>query len=116
MKMQVWKVYISEGAMDAIHGGSHAIYEGFIPDLKLTVNQMTSFVNGNNSRYKERSEKEQMVSNPQPELMYEIELSRTQIEDAKILASEDNPEDRMRRIIATTLIKHNLDASAYNEG
>lgn len=113
MKMQIWKIYVSDGLMDAIHGGSHAVYEGLVPELKLTVNQVTSFVNDDCSRYEEPNH--QLTPTPLPELVCEVELSRDQIEDVRLLAGEDNPEDRIRQLIATTLKDKSLDASNYEK-
>ncbi len=115
MKLQIWKIYISEGVMRAIHGQSYPIYEGFVPDLKLAINQATSFVDEDSSRYEKHDAATQITPTPQPELICEVEMSRTQIEDAKILAGEDDPETRMCKLIATTLKGQNLDASDYEE-
>lgn len=117
MKMQIWKVFLSEGVIGAIHGQSFPVYEGFVPDLKLTINHVTSFVNdededGKIFRYQEGGEN-QLVKSPDPELICEIELSRTQIEDMKMLAMEDNPEKRVRKLVASVLKEHKIDASDY---
>lgn len=115
MIMQIWKVYIAEGVIGASHGMAHPIYEAFVPNLRLSVNSVTSFINKDYSRYEKTNEVNQLVATPQPELICEVELSRIQIEDMKILASEDNPEDRVRHLIRTTLKNKNLDASDYEE-
>lgn len=66
MEMQIWRIYASEGVMGAIHGQSFPIYEGYVPDLMLTVNQVTSFVNKDRSRYEKR-DPEHLVTSPQPQ-------------------------------------------------
>ncbi len=113
MEMQIWKVFVSEGVMGSIHGQSFPVYEGFVPDLMLTVNQVTSFVNDDRSRYEPHEPETQLVKTPQPELVCSIELSRSQIEDLKILASEDDPETRITRLIRDTLKEKNLNTSDY---
>lgn len=121
MKLQIWKIYVSEGVIGAIHGQSYPIYEGFVPDLKLTVNQLTSFVNESNSRYKSQDSERQegseplLVDSPPPKMICELELSRAQIEDVRCLANEASPENRIRQLIATTLKDKNLDASDYDD-
>lgn len=115
MKMQIWKIHIVEGVIGAVHGFSHQIYEAFVPNLCLSINHVTSFVNEGHSRYEKHDEADQLVASPPPEMICEIELSRAQIEDMKILASEDNPEDRARQLIQTTLKDYNLDASDYEK-
>lgn len=115
MQMQIWKIYVSEGALGAIHGFAAPIYEAYVPDLKLTVNYATSFVNEDSSRYESRAPEEQMVQTPDPELVCEIELSRSQIDDLKALAGEDNPEIRIQKLIAQTLKEKGLNASAYED-
>jgi len=115
MEMQIWKVYVSEGVMGAIHGQSFPIYEGFVPDLMLTVNQVTSFVNDDRLRYEKSDPEKQLVETPQPELICSIELSHAQIEDLKILASDDDPETRIMRLIRDTLKEKGLDASDYED-
>lgn len=107
MKMQIWKIYISEGMMDANHGGSHPIYEAFVPELKLAINHLTSFVCKDDSRY--NTIPELPPDNPYPKLICEVELSRTQITDMKQIAGEDNPEDRIRQLIRDILKEENLD-------
>lgn len=113
MQLQIWKIYVCEGIIGAVHGSSYPIYEAFIPDLKLSINQVTSFINEDNSRYENHDPEEQIVATPQPEMICEIELSRAQIQDVKILANEDNPQDRMRQLIAATLREKNLDSEDY---
>ena len=125
MKMQIWKVYISDGWMGAIHGQLYPIYEGYIPELELTINHLTSFIHhpedGENTRYKKRDLETRMENEPlpsvvpRPELMCEVELSPEQISDAKIIASEDSPEDRLRQVIASLLKKQNLETSDYED-
>lgn len=115
MKMQIWKVHITEGFMAAIHGQSFQTYEGFVPDLKLVVNYGATFVDEDCSRYEEINPEEQLVITPKPELICEIELSRAQIEDAQTLASENSPTDRLRQLIAATLKDKSLDASDYED-
>ena len=115
MKLQIWKVYVSEGVMGAIHGSSYPIYEGFVPDLKLTINQIASFISEDCSRYEEHNPENQLVVTPQPEMICQIELSRAQIKDVKTLAAEDNPKERIRRLIAGALNERNLDADDYDE-
>lgn len=115
MEMQIWKIHVTEGVIGASHGFYSPIYEGFVPDLMLTVNQVTSFVNDDHSRYEEHMQEHQFVETPQPELICSIELSRAQIEDLKILASEDDPETRIMKLIGDTLKEKNLDASDYEE-
>lgn len=115
MEMQIWKVFVSEGVLGAIHGQYFPIYEGFVPDLMLTVNQSTSFVNEDRSRYERHDPENQLIATPQPELICSIELSRAQIDDLKILTSKDDPETRIMKLIKDTLKEKNLDASDYED-
>lgn len=112
MKMQIWKVYVSSGIMGAIHGESFPVYEGYIPELKLTVNEMTSFVydeEGDNPRYKPHAPSDMLVDSPQPEFICETELNEEQIKDARMLATpEENPEERTRDLINSILKEHNI--------
>ena len=113
MQMQIWKIHVTEVVMAAIHGHYFSVYEGFVPDLMLTVNQAASFVNDDSSRYEASDPVDQLVATPPPELICSIELSRAQIEDLRILTGEDDPETRIKQLIATTLKEKDLDASAY---
>ena len=113
MEMQIWKIHVTEGVMGAVHGHYFPIYEGFVPDLMLTVNQVTSFVNDDSSRYEKHDSKDQLVATPQPELICSVELSRAQIDDMKVLAGEDDPEARITKLIGETIKEKGLDASDY---
>ena len=116
MEMQIWKIYVTEGVIGALHGQHFPIHEGFVPDLMLTVNQATSFVNDDSSRYEEHDPEDQLVATiPQPEHICSIELSCAQIDDMKVLASEDDPETRITELIKNTLKEKNLDASDYED-
>jgi hypothetical protein len=118
MKLQIWKIHVVEGVMGAIHGQSYAIYEAYVPELKLTVNHVTSFVNENDSRYlpKNDDEKEEsLIETPDPELVCVVEMSRSQIEDAKALASEDSPFDRTCSLIASILKENDIDTEQYDD-
>lgn len=120
MKLQVWKISIVEGIIGAVHGHSYTIYEGYVPDLKLTINHVTSFVNEEDSkRYKSNTEEDDNRALPlnqhDPKLICEIELSRAQIGDMKALANEDGPYERSMALIASTLKECKLDTSDYED-
>lgn len=116
MKMEIWKIWLSEGLMAANHNQYFSVYEGYIPELKLTVNFQTSFVNEDDSRYHRASdEKDIFVPPNKPEHCFDIKLTQDQILDARMLSDEDAPEDRLAKMIGTALKEHNLDASDYEE-
>jgi len=119
MKLQIWKISVVEGVMGMIHGHSYSIYEGYVPDLKLTINHVTSFVNEDDSkRYEARNDEEKegcVLDQHDPELIYEVELSRAQIEDVKMLAQEENPYDRMSNLVGSLLKERDLEADDYIE-
>jgi len=117
MKMQIWKIHISEGVMDAIHGGSHPIYEACVPELKLAINYLTSFVLDESDfieRYM-RCSNDELTKSPPPKLICEVELSRAQIADMKQLASQDSPEDRIQQLIGDVLEEKNLSTDGYKD-
>ncbi len=120
MKMQIWEVCVSEGIMDAIHGGFHSIHEGFVPELKFTINDVAWFVHdedGGISRYQGKKEGDNLIiETPDPKMICEIELNKDQIEDVKTLANpEDEPEERIRQVIASALKEYNINNSDYEE-
>lgn len=117
--MQIWRISVTDGALEAVHGMSYLIYEGYVPDLKLTINKVTTFVNEDDSkRYENRNDEEKeecLLDQPDPELICEIELSRSQIEDAKALTDQDGPYERLTKLIASTLENNKLDTDGYEE-
>ncbi len=113
MKMQIWKIYVSEGTIAAVHGFSHPIYEAYIPDLKLSVNHVHHFVNEDSSRYEEHIEEDQITATPQPELICEFEMNRIQVDDAR--ACLTRPEDRIREIVMEQLKKRNIKSDYKDE-
>lgn len=117
MKMQIWRIWITEGVMSAVHGQFFPIYEAYIPDLKLCINYVSSFLDKAGARYQVKPDKKKlgMAVQKDPELVHEFELSREQIEDARVLASDISPHDRLIELISTTLKKQNLDSSNYDD-
>lgn len=115
MKLQIWKRYISEGILGAIHGQIYPIYEGFVPELKLTINHTTTFVSDDCSLYARHNADTRIVPTPQPEHICDIELDRSSIGDVIRLATLNEPERRIRQLIADSLRFNGLDASDYED-
>jgi len=114
MKMQIWQIFLSEGTIAALHGQVAPVYEGFVPDLMLTINYVADFVNEDKSRYEAKEPDQQIVETPDPQLMCEFEMSAAQIADAKKLAG-DGPDNRLRQLICSKLQELDLDASSYED-
>lgn len=38
VKIEEWRIFVSEGVMDAIHGGGHTITEFYIPENDIAIN------------------------------------------------------------------------------
>lgn len=114
MKMQIWQIYVSDGIMAAIHGSYYPIYEAYVPDLKLSFNHLTWFIN-NCSRYKSASEHDSQtaVDTPDPKLICEVELSREQIDNFKSLINPSNPSKKIATLINKTLATHGIDSPHY---
>ena len=43
MKAQIWERHVSDGFMDAIHGGHRPIIELFVPELNIAINEETYY-------------------------------------------------------------------------
>jgi len=125
MKMQIWKIHVTNSVTDMVHGNFFSVYEGFVPDIGLTINHVTHFVNDESNgrgRYdkktcdkKSHCDKSPMCKCPDPQLICEIELSNDQIEDLQRLASPERPETRIRKLIAETLEEQKIDNSDYKD-
>ncbi len=72
MKAQIWKIYISDGVMDAIHGGSRPIFEMYIPDMKMCINYAHYF-SCDSDKYSPHEGETIPADLPDPELVLEIE-------------------------------------------
>jgi len=107
MKMQIWKIWIAESPMDAIHGFYKHIYEAYVPDFKLAINYLTYFTLKTDSYPKERS------AEKEAELVAEIDLTPVQIEYCSQMADATDPHSVMRSAICNLLNEKDLDSSDY---
>ncbi len=82
MKAQIWKVYVSEGTLAAVHGFCSPILEMYFPEIGLCVNEKAFFLH-----YPDRYEnKHDMINDsPAPELVSETEVPDELIPKLKIL-------------------------------
>lgn len=72
---QIWRLHVSDGMMDAIHGGHRAIEELYVPDLKLTVNEAGFFLVESKERYGPHKGETVPPGLPDPVHLREVKIS-----------------------------------------
>lgn len=82
MKIQMWKIYVSEGIMGAIHGCFFPMLEMYVPELKLAINEHAEFL-VDEDRY---APKNKIILNEE-----DLDLSKD-LPDPELLAEKELPE------------------------
>lgn len=100
MKAQVYEITVTDGLMDAIHGGGYRIREVFIPSIGVVINEKNIWKDP--ERYKIREGERFLGQNPNPVLVGDIEVKEELIEELLIIINTQEIKQDIIKAYAKT--------------
>ncbi len=100
MKAQLWKIWVTEGVMGMIHNHFFSLAEVHIPELDMSINQVAHIL-CEEERYKDHH-----PDTPTPQLLAEIEIPDTLVEDLELLKKSILINNQIRSSLEETFQVH----------
>ncbi len=103
-KVQVWRLWVAEGFMAAVHDSYCPIVEIFVPDLNLHINKSHYFLGGQ-GRYEIKKEDKNFLGSeyPSPELLAETDLPDDVLQSLQLIRQAKLKEGEIRVRLADIL-------------